>query len=194
MAKLTPKDFLITYYPYAFKVEVEENIPALAIITRAAIEIGYDPEKAPGNNFFGIKDTDGINGNEQLVDTYEDMKTPLAKFPVIKSVKQLTATVWRYFIKDYFRKYATPYDSFKGFAQFLKQNSRYSTCLSIKDPVLFSTCICKQGYATDINAVKLAEDVSKMFVVLYNANQNKLQSHVTINIPPIDNSIKGNQS
>lgn len=165
MPKLTPKEFVKLYYPYAKKVEKEQNIPAEAILVRCAIETGW-AGSVKNNNFFGIKDTDGINGNEALVDTYEDMSTPNAKFPVIKSIKQISAKVWRYFIKDYFRKYATPYESFLDFALFLKRNSRYSSCLTIKDPITFSTCICIKGYATDVNSVSLSSDVAKIIVSL----------------------------
>lgn len=194
MPKLTPQEFVKKYAAFAIQVQKEENIPFEAILTRCAIEIGYDPTNAPGNNFFGIKDTDGINGNEQLLDTYEDMYTPTAKFPVIKSIKQLSAKVWRYFVKDYFRKYNTPYESFRDFAVFLKRNSRYSICLQEKDPVKFSECICRQGYATDVNSIALSESVARSIVNITKSLNIKVEEApitIIVKAPSIDNDILG---
>lgn len=193
MSKLTPQEFVKKYAAFAIQVQKEENIPFEVILVRSSIESGWG-EHSPGNMFFGVKDTDGINGNEQLLDTYEDMYTPTAKFPVIKSIKQLSAKVWRYFVKDYFRKYNTPYESFKDFAVFLKRNSRYSICLQEKDPVKFSGCICRQGYATDINSIALSESVARSIVNITKALNIKVEEAPTtiiVKAPSFDNDIPG---
>ena len=72
---MKPKDFVVKYYPYAKQIEDELGLSSIAILAQCALESGWG-EHAPGNMMFGIKDTDGINGNEQLITTTEYLKNP----------------------------------------------------------------------------------------------------------------------
>ena len=159
--KLSPKEFVKTYYPFAKEVEKETGVFAVTILVRAAIESGWG-DRVLGNNFFGIKDTDGINGNEQLITTTEYIKRPGAKFPVILKVVPFGNKIWKYLVKDYFRKYDTPKESFMDFANFLKRNPRYSKALTKTNALDMGVEICKSGYATDPSSIKLCQQVTAM--------------------------------
>ena len=144
-------DFIKKYLPEAKKVEHETGISAIAMIAQSAGENGW--KEGPGNMMFGIKDTDGINGNEQLIRTKEYLPTPDYKFPVIHSitrVKKGNVYLYKYDIEDYFRKYDTPADSFRHYAQFIFENPRYKKALKVKhDPELYLREIARAGYATN---------------------------------------------
>lgn len=151
---MTPELFIKTYYPFALKVEKKTGISALAILAQAALESAWG-EKAIGNMMFGIKDTDGINGNEQLITTTEYSKFSTLKFPIIISIKKQLSGLYKYIIKDYFRKYDTPEQSFLDHANFFFKNKRYKDALKVKgDTLKFIDEIAKVGYATDANYAK----------------------------------------
>lgn len=148
---MTPEKFIQTYYPFALNVEKKTGISAIAILAQSALESGWG-EKAVGNMMFGIKDTDGINGNEQLITTTEFSKSALLKFPVIISIKKQLNGLYKYIVKDYFRKYNTPEDSFLDHANFFLKNKRYAKALLVRsNTMLFIDEIAKAGYATDPN-------------------------------------------
>ncbi|EKT4500936.1 glucosaminidase domain-containing protein [Flavobacterium psychrophilum] len=148
---MTPEKFIQTYYPFALNVEKKTGISAIAILAQSALESGWG-EKAVGNMMFGIKDTDGINGNEQLITTTEFSKSALLKFPVIISIKKQLNGLYKYIVKDYFRKYNTPEDSFLDHANFFLKNKRYAKALLVRsNTMLFIEEIAKAGYATDPN-------------------------------------------
>ncbi|EKT3962777.1 glucosaminidase domain-containing protein [Flavobacterium psychrophilum] len=148
---MTPEKFIQTYYPFALNVEKKTGISAIAILAQSALESGWG-EKAVGNMMFGIKDTDGINGNEQLITTTEFSKSASLKFPVIISIKKQLNGLYKYIVKDYFRKYNTPEDSFLDHANFFLKNKRYAKALLVRsNTMLFIEEIAKAGYATDPN-------------------------------------------
>ena len=127
------------------------GISAIAILAQAALESGWG-EMAPGNMFFGVKDTDGVNGNEQLLTTTEYSRSATLKFPEIIYVVPVIKDGQKYFkykVKDYFRKYNTPEESFTDHAKFFLANKRYSKALLVKDdPYKFFDAIAAAGYAT----------------------------------------------
>lgn len=127
---MTPKEFYRTYSRFAKESELKTKVPYLFTLAQAALESGWGG-KVKGNNFFGIKDTDGINGNEQ-----EFLTTEFNKGKWIK-------------IKQWFRKYKTPEESFTDQGKFLRTNKRYRNAFSFTDPFLFSREVAKAGYATD---------------------------------------------
>jgi len=137
---------------FAKKVEDKTGINHLAILAQAALESGWG-KSAPGNMFFGVKDTDGINGNEQLLTTTEYHNSMDIKYPVVISIVPTVINgqkKYKYRVKDYFKKYPSPYESFLDHANFLIRNKRYSKALEVKsDPEKFLTEIAKAGYATD---------------------------------------------
>ena len=160
---MKPSEFVLKYFPYAKKLEDENGLSAIATLAQAALESGWG-EKAKGNNFFGIKDTDGVNGNEQLIVTTEYSKSATAKFPIIISKAwNPTKKFYKYVVKDYFRKYDTPYQSFADHAHFFFLNKRYSKALEVREnPYLFIDEIAKAGYATDPSYAKLLKQVARM--------------------------------
>jgi flagellar protein FlgJ len=109
----------------------------------------------PGNMMFGIKDIDGLNGNEQLIRTKEYLPTPDAKFPVIHSVvavKKGNVIMYKYDVETYFRKYNTPADSFRHYAEFIFANPRYKKALRVREiPELYLQELARAKYATGPN-------------------------------------------
>lgn len=163
MANQTVKSFVDKYYKYAKNTELRTGISAIAILAQAAVESGWG-KSAPGNMFFGVKDTDGVNGNEQLLQTVEYLATSKAKFPVIISITWDKAKkLYKYIVKDYFRKYATPEDCFVDHADFFYKNKRYHLALKSKsDPYKFIDAIAAAGYATAPNYATTLKKVAKM--------------------------------
>lgn len=144
---MTPELFVKTYLPEAKKVESKTGFSYLIPLTQAAIESGWGA-KAIGNNFFGIKDTDGINGNEQLITTTEYLNTDKAKFPVILKIVKV-GNKFKYTVKDWFRKYPSASIAFEDHVNFFLRNPRYKTALLHKNnPTRFFEEISKAGYAT----------------------------------------------
>lgn len=58
---MKPQLFVEKYLPDAKRVQAKTGITATAVLTQAALESAWG-EVAPGNMFFGVKDTDGNNG------------------------------------------------------------------------------------------------------------------------------------
>ena len=130
------------------------------ILTRAAIESGWG-KNAPNNNFFGIKDTDGVNGNEFLLTTTEYHKTQNVKYPKVLSVVfDAVRKLFKYKVQDYFRKYNTASESFYDFCMFLIKNPRYAKAFDSKNAYDQGSAICFAGYATHPDAVKLTRQVT----------------------------------
>ena len=148
---MKPIDFVKKYAPEALKIEKELGFSAVAQLTQGALESAWG-EMAPGNSFFGVKDTDGVNGNEQLITTTEYSSRQDLKFPVIISVEPVMRNgrkMFKYKVKDYFRKYATPADCFRDHVQFFEKNKRYAEALKVKgNHARFFEEIAKAGYAT----------------------------------------------
>ncbi len=159
---MKPQEFTQKYLPFAKDTEAKTGISAIAILTQAAWESGWG-SAAPGNAFFGVKDTDGINGNEQLEITHEYSKRADLKFPEIISVTPVVINgikMFKYIVKDYFRKYNTPEESFTDHANFFLKNGRYAEALKVKsDPYKFIEAIAKAGYATAPGYAKALESI-----------------------------------
>lgn len=163
---MTKEAFIQAYLPHAVQTQQKTGISAIAILVQAAWESGWG-KFAPGNMFFGVKDTDGINGNEQLLTTTEYSSRVDAKFsniikvePVVRNGKKL----YKYTIKAYFRKYATPEECFTDHANFIIKNPRYAKALAVKaNPAQFIDAIAAAGYATDPNyATNLKQLISSV--------------------------------
>jgi len=161
---MSPKEFVTTFFPFAKQTEDKTGISAIAILAQAALESGWG-KAAPGNMFFGVKDTDGINGNEQLLTTTEFSRRSDLNFPEIISVTPVVRNgqkYYRYIVKDYFRKYDTPEQCFTDHTGFFFKNPRYSQALEVKsDPYQFIDEIAKAGYATDPDYATLLKSVAR---------------------------------
>lgn len=161
---MNPKDFVTSYLPFAKETEEKTGISAIAILAQAALESGWG-KAAPGNMFFGVKDTDDINGNEQLLTTTEYSQRSDLKFPEIISVTPMVKNGQKYFkyiVKDYFRQYETPEQAFTDHATFFLNNARYESALAVRsDPYQFIDEISVAGYATSPDYATLLKSVAK---------------------------------
>lgn len=163
MDKLTPKEFVKAYYGFAKQTEIKTGIDARFTLAQAALESAWG-ESAPGNMFFGVKASrDTPDDQKQLLRTREVLNTKNAKFPEIISITPLPKGQYEYKVKDWFRKYESPEQSFTDHGNFLIENKRYSEALKVKhDPNLFADEIAKAGYATDPNYAQLLKSIIKM--------------------------------
>ena len=156
--------FIQKYRDDAECIQEQEGIHWIAVLSQAALESGWGAHVV-GNMFFGIKDTDGINGNEQLITTTEYSTNPNLKFPEILSKVQVVRNgkkMWKYTVKDYFRKFETPFDAFLHHVAFLKENKRYAKAWAVRaDYNKFFDELAKAGYATDPNYCETLKAVSK---------------------------------
>lgn len=160
---MTPEEFVKIYLPDAKAVQKKKGFHYLIPLTQGAQESAWG-SKAVGNNFFGIKDTDGINGNEQLITTTEYSTSAKLKFPVI--IKILKAgNRFKYTVKDWFRKYPNATLAFQDHCEFFERNQRYATALKFKmQPERFFEEIAKAGYATDPNYATNLKSVMKSVI------------------------------
>lgn len=149
--KLTPEDFVRTFFPYAKETQNKTGISLVAVLAQAALESGWN-KASIGWMFFGVKDTDGINGNEQLLVTTEYSRRSDLKFPEIISVTPVIRNGTKYFkyiVKDWFRKYNSPEECFTDHANFFLRNPRYAKALTVRqNPYAFINEIANAGYAT----------------------------------------------
>lgn len=121
------QDFVTLYYPAAKRSEDNTGIDAVFSLAQAALESGWG-ERAPGFAFFGIKDADGLNGNEQLLATVEYNRNGhrTAVQVGLESIDRIEDKngVFVYHGKAYFRKYDSADQSFKEHAElFFKHNN-----------------------------------------------------------------------
>lgn len=159
---MSPQQFTAKYYPFAKQSEAKTGVPALVIMAQAALESAWG-NAAPGNMFFGVKDSDGLNGNEQLLLTTEFIDNPNKKFPAVISVIQVGKKLWKYRVKDWFRKYSTPEESFTDHAKLFVTRPRYRAAMQAKhDPYLFAAEIHLAGYATDPDYTKKLHKLMNM--------------------------------
>ena len=149
---MSPKQFVHSYYSYALETQDKTGIDARFILAQAALETGWG-KSAPGNMFFGIKAGPRTADNKrQLLRTREVLLVDGAKFPEVISVKKLPLGKYEYIVRDWFRKYDTPEESFTDHAKFFFENKRYKDALRVKhDPYAFADAIARAGYATDPN-------------------------------------------
>lgn len=139
---MKPTDFVKKYLPFAKLTEQKTGINAYIILAQSALETGWG-ESAPGNMMFGVKDWDGINGNEQLITTFEFHKNPnltpkqiglhtIEKVEVnLTQSKAAGVTMYKYTGKAYFRKYNTPEESFTDHAKVFNQKN-FAAAMKLK--------------------------------------------------------------
>lgn len=162
--KLTPRQFTEAFESFAIRSEEKSGISRIATLVQAAWESGWN-KSSPGWMFFGVKDTDGVNGNEQLLRTFEFSKRQDLKFPEIISVTPVVINgqkFFKYVIMDYFRRYDSPEECFVDHSNFFYKWSRYSEALKVKnDPYRFIDEIAKAGYATGPNYASSLKSIVK---------------------------------
>lgn len=160
---MTPKDFVKKYYKNAKDAGNKYGVNADSILTQAAIESAWG-EAVFGNSFFGQKDFDGVNGNEQLLRTIEYNKSAMLtpKQVGLESITNIEAVIiegvkmYKYIGKAYFKKYKSAEDCFSDHIEFLIRNKRYKKALLQKDnSKQFLIAIADAGYAQNPNYKKL---------------------------------------
>ena len=147
---MTPKEFITKFLPFALETERKTGISALFILAQSALETGWG-QHAPGNMMFGVKSKESMPAEKrQLVQTTEILATDKEKFPVIISIEKRSDGKYKYIVKDWFRKYDTPEESFTDHANFFFRNKRYAKALEVKsDPYKFAEEVAQAGYATE---------------------------------------------
>lgn len=163
--KLSPRDFVQKYWRYAQQTQKKTGISAVAILAQAAVESGWG-EHAPGNMFFGIKAraTDPRH-KRQLLTTTEYLRRPDQGhlFPKVISITEVKPGLWKYRVKDWFRKYRTAKGSFEDHAKFFLTNPRYAEAVRAgTDPLAFLREVARAGYATDPSYFDLLAKVVRM--------------------------------
>jgi len=142
---MTPKEFVDKLGSFAKQSAQKTGIDAAVILAQSALETGWG-EHAPGNMMFGVKDFDGINGNEQLINTFEYHVLPnrtakeigLAEITSIKPVTINGKQFFKYTGPAYFRKYNTPEESFTDHCRIFFTVKRYEPAMAMKDnPEMF---------------------------------------------------------
>lgn len=130
----------------------ETGVPAHLMLGQAALESGWGKRElkgadgTPSNNLFGIKATGNWNGKVVEATTTE----------YINGVKQKRI--------EKFRAYDSYADSFKDFANLMRNNPRYDGVMANLDSVKgYAQAMQRAGYATDPNyALKLASVIQKI--------------------------------
>jgi len=136
----SPDKFIQSLYPYAKNVEQETGIDARLMLAQSALETGWGKHQimkedgSPSFNLFGIKAQQGWSGDSTNITTTE-YRGGLA-------MKE----------QANFRSYQSYGESFKDYANFLKDNERYKSALQqTDDPKEFALALQNSGYATDPN-------------------------------------------
>lgn len=139
--------FIEKYMPYAQQMEQSHGVPALVALAQSALETGWG-RHAPGNMMFD-KTGKSWRGKKQLLTTTEYHSTDQVKYPEILSITKVSRSRFKYRVKDWFRKYDSPYESFVDYARLLKGSTRYAKAFQFtQDPYRFAQEIARAGYAT----------------------------------------------
>lgn len=147
---MTPKEFVKKYKPFALETERKTGISYLFILAQSALETGW-AKSIPDNNMFGVKAKAGTPPEKrQLVVTKEVLSSPNVAFPEIIRITKREDGKYLYEVKDWFRKYDSPEESFTDHANIFVNNKRYAKALLVRnDPYKFAEEVAKAGYATE---------------------------------------------
>jgi flagellum-specific peptidoglycan hydrolase FlgJ len=142
--------FIQTYNPYAFEVEKETGIPAVAILAQKAHESDWG-RKAIGNNISGVKYKEGDWGYKEVLTTEHSKNPDAFKDKKIQSrVYDEKTGVYVFKLWDKFADYPTPKECFSAHARLLL-TKRYRPALRWKySPKRYLIATWRAGYATDV--------------------------------------------
>ncbi len=167
-------DFFQKYYQFALQSEQTTRIPALFTLAQSALETGWG-KKAPANNMFGVKADKNWKGKKVLVDTDEYFTTSDMPFPEIMSIEWVPALgKYKYRVKDWFRAYDAPSDSFNDRAQFLLRKRYEKAFLYVGNPYKFAQEVALAGYATAPNYYAILSSIIAKLDSIKTALQNKM--------------------
>jgi flagellar protein FlgJ len=141
--------FISTFYPHAKQTEASTGLLAVAMLTQAGHESGWKLNP-PGNMLFGIKArAKDPKSKKQLITTHEVLSGKHHKFSEIISITPTKRRgIYRYKVRDWFRKYETPAESFADYAALIQR--RYPAAWAVRhDLNAYFDAIAKGGYATD---------------------------------------------
>jgi flagellar protein FlgJ len=135
--------FVQKFKAFADAAEKATGIPSIVTLSQAACESAWG-EKAPNNNFFGIKSFN-VTDKRALVPTFEYNKDPHLTpkqigLDTIVSVAPSTTNVGYFIYKGpaWFRAYDTPEEAFDDHAHIFYRNHVYNAALAVKsDPEAF---------------------------------------------------------
>lgn len=158
----SPEDFVQSLLPYAEKVARELGVEPRVLVAQAALETGWgkhmirDDQGGSSNNFFGIKADQRWSGSVANTMTHEYFDGQ------------------RMNVRDAFRAYGHPGESFQDYADFIKSNSRYREALQhAEDPQAYTRALQEAGYATDPNyADKILRIAESDVMQVANAGNN----------------------
>jgi hypothetical protein len=155
-------EFVQKYRPHAQANEARSRVPWLVTIGQAALESGWG-KRMCGNNMFGIKAKPSIpESQRKLCTTKEVHKSPNVKYPEVISVTPRSDGRYDYVVRDWFRAFASPEDSFDNHAKVL-QHPRYAKAFThTDDPYAFADEVAAGGYATAPNYASVLKGVMKL--------------------------------
>ena len=141
---MTVPQFINNYLPYAIEAGKRYGINPIACLAQAAVETGWG-EKAPGNNFFGIKANASWTGLMQEFLTTEEDAYGNKTQQVLK-----------------FRAYTSIKESFMDYGKLISSLSRYSAALNYPgytQTAQYLQAIVNGGYATGSGYLNLCNQV-----------------------------------
>ena len=154
--------FILKYLPFAVWASIQTGLPALHMLPQAALETQWG-KYVPENNMFGIKGwgnayPNGWDGKSvKLTGTQEEYNGKVVN------------------IKDKFRAYKTPENSFNDYAGLIKD--KYPKAYAAKDYLSYATYVKAGGYATDSGYVakltSIHEKIKKRIPLLYGTFMKK---------------------
>ena len=155
-------EFVRTYRPHAEANEARTRIPWLVTLAQAALESAWG-KRTCGNNMFGIKAKPSIpESQRKLCTTKEVHKSPNVKYPEVISVTPRSDGRYDYVVRDWFRAFPSPVDSFGHHARVL-QHPRYAKAFNhTDDPYAFADEVAAGGYATAPNYASVLKGVMKL--------------------------------
>lgn len=130
-------EFVSRIWPHATEAAATLGVPAQFIVGHAALETGWGkseirlPDGSSTYNLFGVKAGKSWNGPTVEVQTTE----------YVNGVAQTS--------REKFRVYGSYAESFRDYANLLKNNSRFSGVLGQQDGTQFARSLQQSGYATD---------------------------------------------
>lgn len=133
----TPKEFVEQVWPHAVEASRTTGIPPQFLVAHAALESGWgkrdirNQDGSSSNNLFGIKAGKNWQGA-----TTETMTTEYVDGAPVKQ-------------KEVFRAYGSYAESFRDYANLLRNNSRYGAVIGSQDGTEFAKRLQQAGYATD---------------------------------------------
>ncbi|WP_301102946.1 flagellar assembly peptidoglycan hydrolase FlgJ [Propionivibrio sp.] len=148
-ASSSASEFVNRIWPYAVEASSAIGVPAQFLVAHSALESGWGKSEirsadgSPTYNLFGVKAGRNWQGASVEVPTTE----------YVNGVAQTSS--------EKFRVYGSYAESFRDYANLIKNNPRFSSVLGQQDGTQFAQSLQQSGYATDpMYADKLGRIIS----------------------------------